>query len=165
MSSFRKEQKNSLKNEKKKLIQELNTYDAILTQDKTIKTIVRGREVNLIPENQRIMIRSMRDIRNKLIQQLPKETDKESIKTMNIPERIKYLDEQVIPTIKNRIEENDNSIESLNSTIGNMIRATRKKGGRKSLKKKKNGIKSLKKRRKTKKRRSVKNILSLSLDK
>lgn len=151
MSLSRRERKESLKIERNNDARELGKYDAILQQDLGIIEIVRGRNIETVSEMDKNMIKRMMHIRRTLISTLP-EDDRRSIETMSIPKRVKQLNEIVIPTIKNKIQQKDATIKNLGSFIGNIKRSLTKKGGR-TLRKKKGGRKSIKKR---KKRKSIK---------
>ena len=150
MSLSRRQRKDSLKNERDNDVHELEKYDAILQQDLSIISIARGRKIETVSEIDKNMIKKMMHLRRTLISTLPE--DDRSIGTMSIPKRVKHLNEIVIPTIKNKIQQKDATIKNLGSLFGNIKRSLTKKGGR-TLRKKKGGRKSLKKR---KKRRSIK---------
>jgi hypothetical protein len=148
MSLSRRQRKESLKIERNNDVHELEKYDAILQQDLGIIEIVRGRNIETVPERDKNMIKRMMHVRRTLISTLPE--DDRSIGTMSIPKRVKHLKEIVIPTITNKIQQKDATIKNLGSFIGNIKRSLTKKGGR-TLRKKKGGRKSLKKRRKQRK--------------
>ena len=151
MSLSRRQRKESLKIERNNDAHELGKYDAILQQDLGIIEIVRGRNIETVSEIDKNMIKRMMHIRRTLISTLP-EDDRSIIGPMSIPKRVKHLNEIVIPTIKNKIQQKDATIKNLGSFIGNIKRSLTKKGGR-TLRKKKGGRKSLKKQ---KKRKSIK---------
>lgn len=145
MSLSRRQQKDSLKNDKAFLEQLLGKYEAILEIDVTLTNNVRGRKPSSLSDIEKGQMKNLIKSRNNVIASLPREADRKIVE-LTIPERIQYLNER-IPIAKNAIEQKDASIRNLGSIFGNIKRSF--KGGR-TLRKKKGGRKSLKKRKKKK---------------
>jgi len=150
MSLSRRQQKDSLKNEKEFIEQLLGKYEAILQIDATLTNNIRGRKPSSLSDIEKGQMKNLIKSRNVVIASLPREDDRKIVE-LTIPARIHYLNER-IPIAKNAIEQKDASIKNLGSFIGNIRRSLTKKGGR-TLRKKKGSRKSLKKR---KKRKSIK---------
>jgi len=131
----RREIKASLRNEMEYLEQLLGKYEAILKIDLNLADNLGEEKIKSLSGVDVRMLTRTKVTRDALIDKMP-EPAKQTLKNMNIPNRIIELNRRILIT-KKQIEERRESIKSKNSNVGNFMRSMglsnkSRKGGRKS---------------------------------